>query len=300
MAEQSTVNPTEEPLLATFLDQLHPLRSSCQEERPCGTDLAPLTPQDAGGYSHAIPLRLDPATSEKGCPRRALLEVIALTPEDAVAAQRGGADRLEIVRDIAVGGLTPQIGAFRVIRNAVDLPLRVMLRTNGGFSVAPGELEALVESARELKSAGADQFVFGFLRVAGGLDLDAINRLSAAVTPSPWTLHHAFDHAVDARTAWEAASRLPNIDAILSGGVRGDLARGVGTLCDRAGWQSDGLRWLAGGGLALEHVEPLWRAGVSMFHIGRAARKDNSWEQPVLAERVRVWRDTFDAIASSS
>jgi copper homeostasis protein len=264
-----------------------------------GTDLSLLTPQDARCYSPAIPLRLDPAVPEQERPRRALLEVIALTPEDAVAAQRGGADRLEIVRNIAVGGLTPEIGAFRAIRNAVDLPLRVMLRTNGGFSVAPDELEELVESADALKSAGADQFVFGFLRGDGGLDLDATNVLAAAAASCPWTLHHAFDHAVDARSAWDAASRVANIDAVLSGGARGDLTRGLGTLCDRAGWQSGAVRWLAGGGLALEHVEPLWRAGVTMFHIGRRARYENSWEQPLNANAVRIWREKLDVLAAN-
>nr|MDT0525259.1 copper homeostasis protein CutC [Streptomyces sp. DSM 41633] len=59
---------------------------------------------------------------------RAVLEVIALDAEDAVAAQAGGADRLELVTDMAADGLTPSRETFAAIRSAVDIPLRVMLR----------------------------------------------------------------------------------------------------------------------------------------------------------------------------
>ena len=53
---------------------------------------------------------------------RALLEVIALDAEDAVAAQAGGADRLELVTDMAADGLTPPLATFAEIRDAVRHP----------------------------------------------------------------------------------------------------------------------------------------------------------------------------------
>src|SRR5690349_11720173 len=97
---------------------------------------------------------------------RAVLEVIALGAEDAVAARAGGADRLELVTDMASDGLTPPVAAFTAIRAAVDIPLRVMLRPADGF--AAGGVEALVRAARELRAAGAEEFVFGFLGEDGG------------------------------------------------------------------------------------------------------------------------------------
>src|SRR5690242_1410597 len=59
---------------------------------------------------------------------RPIFEVIALGAEDAVAAQTGGADRLELVTDMAADGLTPSRAVFGAIRRAVRIPLRVMLR----------------------------------------------------------------------------------------------------------------------------------------------------------------------------
>ncbi|CAN5584700.1 copper homeostasis protein CutC [soil metagenome] len=225
-----------------------------------------------------------------------LLEVIAITREDAVAAAAGGADRLEVVSSIDLGGLTPALEQFQRIRDAVDLPLRVMLRTNGGFGVSPSELASLEEQIAGLREAGADQFVLGFLDGDGALDLAAMEIVRSAIEPCPWTLHHAFDHAEDPVAAWEAARRLPNLDGVLSGGVRGDLRHGLQTLCARIGWQSGDLRWLAGGGLILDYIRPLGNAGIRMFHIGRAARFDHSWQRPVSVDAVRLWRQSLDAI----
>lgn len=227
-------------------------------------------------------------------PRGPVLEVIALTPEDTAAAERGGADRLEVVRAIETGGLTPEIDAFEQVRAATGLPLRVMLRSNMGFDVSREELDGLCRSAERLKAAGANQFVLGFLSSSGALDIASIDALVAVIAPCPWTLHHAFDHAADARVAWDTAQRLSNVDCVLSGGVRGNLALGLSTLCERARWQTEALRWLAGGGLTLAHVEPLRRAGIEMFHIGRAARHAHSWTQPISADGVRAWRDALD------
>jgi copper homeostasis protein len=222
-----------------------------------------------------------------------MLEVIALTPEDAVAAERGGADRLEIVRTIETGGLTPELDAFERIRAATSLTMRVMLRTNAGFSISAAELDVLCRGAERLKQAGAEQFVLGFLDESGGLDVASIDAIVADVDPCPWTLHHAFDHAADARSAWNVAQSLANLDCILSGGAQGDLSRGLAALVDRAAWQTAGLRWLAGGGLVLDHVATLRRAGIEQIHIGRAARLDRSWSRPVSADSVRAWSDAL-------
>ncbi|MFD8806488.1 copper homeostasis protein CutC, partial [Streptomyces sp. NPDC059597] len=105
---------------------------------------------------------------------RAVLEVIALDVEDAVAAQAGGADRLELVTEMAADGLTPAPAVVAAIRDAVGIDLRVMLRLTDGF--AAGDVEHLVEMAGELREAGADQFVLGFLDPVGDVDLAAVER----------------------------------------------------------------------------------------------------------------------------
>jgi copper homeostasis protein len=225
-----------------------------------------------------------------------MLEVIALTAEDAVAAEQGGADRLEVVSRIDVGGLTPDLMQFELIRSAVALPLRVMLRRNGGFSISKLELEQLADRTQRLLAAGAEEFVYGFLNRSGDLDLYAIRTLNMATGSAPWTLHHAFDHANNGKSAWEVARTLPSLDFVLSGGVRGDLSRGLEVLRERVDWQKNGPRWLAGGGLVLEHVPSLRLAGISTIHTGRGAREGFSWHGAVDPHMVERWRIALDAV----
>lgn len=225
-----------------------------------------------------------------------VLEVIATSVEDAEAAAQGGADRLEVVRAMATGGLTPAVGLVARLRERVALPLRVMLRANPGlaFQTDRQELDALCAAAHALREAGATAFVFGFLTPAGTLDLTALVTLAAAVAPCPWTLHHAFDHAADPEAAWRAAQTLPGLDLVLTAGGSPGLPVGLPTLRARAPWQTEQVRWLAGGGLTPRHIPALYAAGIPQFHAGRAARYDNSWDQPVSVAAVRHLRQAID------
>ena len=223
---------------------------------------------------------------------KTVLEVIALSVADAIAAERGGVDRLELVSAIEVGGLTPALDVFTAIRAATRLPLRVMLRTNGGYGIAADELAALCADAAALRRAGAESFVCGFLTAAGTIDRDAMAAMLAAIGPCSWTFHRAFDHAIDTEAAWATVIEL-GADLILSSGVGADLPAGVPALCARAGWQTDRLRWLVGGGLTLDQVPTLRAAGIAQFHAGRAVRVGGSWDAPIDAKAVRVMREAI-------
>src|SRR3954471_5886873 len=129
---------------------------------------------------------------------RAVLEVIALGVEDAVAAQAGGANRLELVTDMAADGLTPSPTTVAGIRGAVDIPLRVMLRLTDGFAAGGAAgVDRVVRVAGELREAGAEEFVLGFLDADGGVDLPAVERVAGVLDGCRWTFHRAIDHAAD-------------------------------------------------------------------------------------------------------
>lgn len=238
-----------------------------------------------------------------------ILEIIALDAADARAATAGGADRLELVSAIDLGGLTPELATFERIRAATALPLRVMLRTNGGYRIAPDELDALCGAAAALRRAGADGFVLGFLDADGGIDRAAIAALWAAIAPCPWTFHRAFDQiadaraaekgeVADARAAWATVAALPGADLILSSGGPGELGAGVDAYRERVPWQTSDLHWLAGGGLEAAHIAPLRAAGIAQFHAGRLVRAGGSWDRPVDAAATRTLRARIASGAS--
>jgi len=227
--------------------------------------------------------------------KRAVLEVIALDVEDAVAAEAGGADRLELVTDMAADGLTPPAAAFAGIRAAVSIPLRVMLRLTDGF--AAGDVRALVRAARELRAAGADEFVLGFLDEAGEPDLVALESVLAELDGCRWTFHRAIDRAADRDALRKRLCDLPGLDTYLTAGSAAGVDEGLPTLlaeAARSGEPGYEPRLLVGGGLRLDHVPRLRAADVDAFHIGGAARP-GGWSAPVSAEAVREWRSALNA-----
>ncbi|MEV7190848.1 copper homeostasis protein CutC [Streptomyces sp. NPDC093510] len=226
--------------------------------------------------------------------KRAVLEVIALDAEDAVAAQAGGADRLELVTDMAADGLTPSRETFASIRSSVDISLRVMLRLADGF--AAGDVDELLRHAQELRSEGADEFVLGFLDEAGGPDLPAVEALLGALDGCRWTFHRAIDRAADRDALRKQLADLPGLDTYLTAGAAAGVDEGLPTLLAEAARRGEPgyePQLLIGGGLRLDHLPRLTAAGVDAFHIGGAARPDG-WSAPVCAEAVAKWRAALD------
>ncbi|MER6245420.1 copper homeostasis protein CutC [Streptomyces griseorubiginosus] len=226
--------------------------------------------------------------------KRAVLEVIALDVEDALAARAGGADRLELVTDMAADGLTPAVATVAGIREAVDLPVRVMLRLSDGFGA--GDVARVVWSARELRGAGAEEFVLGFLDAQGELDLGAVERVVEALDGCRWTFHRAIDHAADRDALRKQLADLPGLDTYLTAGSAAGVDAGLAVLlaeAARAGEPGYEQQLLVGGGLRLDHVPRLRAAGIDAFHIGGAARP-HGWEAPVAADAVREWRRVVD------
>ncbi|MCM2391821.1 copper homeostasis protein CutC [Streptomyces albipurpureus] len=229
---------------------------------------------------------------------RAVLEVIALDAEDAVAAQTGGADRLELITDIAADGLTPSRETFGRIRAAVDIPLRVMLRLADGFSCgSPEDVDKLVQSAAELRAEGAEEFVLGFLDEKGNPDLVTVERLLVEISGCAWTFHRAIDRATDRDALRKQLADVPGLDTYLTAGSPSGVDEGMPTLLAElalAGEPGYEAHILVGGGLRLDHVPVLLAAGIDGFHIGGAARP-GGWEGAVSPSAVREWREVLDA-----
>ncbi|MHA4816992.1 copper homeostasis protein CutC [Streptomyces aculeolatus] len=230
--------------------------------------------------------------------RPMLLEVIALNAADAAAAEAGGADRLELVTDMAADGLTPSRETVAAVRAAVEIPVRVMLRAEDGF--AAGDVEALAARARALRAEGAEEFVLGFLDEAGGPDLAAVGRLLTAVGDGcRWTFHRAIDRAADRDTLRKQLAGLPGLDTYLTAGSAKGVADGLGVLVAEAAAATAGqpgyeARIMAGGGLTTSHVPRLRAAGLDAFHVGGAVRP-RGWSGPVSPESVAEWRTLLDA-----
>jgi copper homeostasis protein len=221
-----------------------------------------------------------------------ILEIIVCTVEDAVAAERGGANRLEIISHYEAGGLTPSFDLVCEITSTVKIPARVMLRESEPFVVSDeGEIERLRDMARAFAQLPIDGLVLGFLEEAPGcmrIDHDLVSRVLACAPNLKATFHRAFEELPDPIGAIGELKRHPQIDCVLSRG-RGEAW--TAELDRFVEWERAArpeMRMLLGGGVDKEAVEVFCKASsIRAFHIGQAVRERERVDGAVLAERVR-------------
>jgi len=213
---------------------------------------------------------------------------------DARAAAEGGADRLEIVREIQSGGLTPPLALVTAIAAEVALPLRVMVRENAGYETYPHESDALRRAAADFARIGVDGLVAGFSQHGIVSVADLMIVLDAA-PDVPVTFHRAFDSVSDPLTAIDILAGLPQIDGILTSGGEGSPDARSARLCEYAARAGDRLAIVAGGGVDEEAFALFAKAAcVRVLHVGRAARDGKDPDGPVSAARVRQLRNLID------
>ncbi|NGZ75133.1 copper homeostasis protein CutC [Saccharibacillus alkalitolerans] len=230
-----------------------------------------------------------------------LLEVIACTPEEAAAAERGGADRIEWIADPLSGGVTPDLSRAAEMRRAVKLPIRVMVRPRGGgFVYSEDEREEMRRDIRRIAAAGGLDVVTGVLTPEGTVDESALAGLLNAGPGLAFTFHRAFDEAVDLPRALETLSVYPQVtDVLTSGGAPGapEGAAALAELLRRSAGRPP--RILAGAGLTERNLRPfLDAAGADRIHIGSAARFGGDPLAPVDPERVRALRRIMEERAA--
>lgn len=196
------------------------------------------------------------------------LEVCVDSVESALAAERGGADRLEVCANLIIGGTTPGVGLFRQIRKYCSLPVHVLIRPRyGDFLYTQPEADAMESDICMFKEMGADGIVVGCLRADGRLDYPRMERLCRAAEGISVTLHRAFDMCCEPREALEEAVNL-GISFILTSGQEENCLKGKSCLKQLVLQAGKRIRILAGGGVQEKAIDCLIReAGIRDFHM---------------------------------
>lgn len=212
-----------------------------------------------------------------------LLEVIAESAADAVAAERGGADRIELVAHLHLGGTTPMEEMIRETARAVDIPVYVMIRPRDGDAVyTKSELAQMADAVAMAEEAGADGLVLGVSRPDGFVDGEAVAALleNAAL---PASFHRAFDavprHQMVA--ALDVLAWLPRVERVLTSAGLPDADVGRFELRRLVERERPSERVpdrprptiMPGGGVTAANLARIVTdTGAGEIHVGRAAR----------------------------
>ena len=194
-----------------------------------------------------------------------LLEVCVDSYASAMAAIRGGADRLELCSALAVGGLSPSPALLRQIKAVSDIPVRCLMRTRGGdFLYTPEEIQQMAMEMELLSRA--DGFVIGCLTPEGYLDKEAMQPLIKAAEGKGLTLHRCVDVSRDLVRTYQDAKEL-GFDTVLTSGGAGNCLAGRETI--RELLTLDGPEVLIGAGVKAAVIETFRNEveGAQAFHM---------------------------------
>lgn len=198
---------------------------------------------------------------------RPLLEIAANSLASALAAQAGGADRIELCENLGEGGTTPSYGTLAMTRERLRIPLYVLIRPRGGdFLYDDAEFELMRRDIEICVRLGCDGVVIGALDADGAVDVARCRELIAAAGTLGVTFHRAFDAARDQGQALEAVITL-GCERVLTSGARASAAEGVDIIAGLVRQAGERLHIMAGAGIHADNLRGLAaRSGAHEFH----------------------------------
>ena len=205
-----------------------------------------------------------------------LLEVCVDSLASALAAQAGGADRLDFCSALAVGGLSPYPELLRQIKAECSLPVRCLMRPRAGdFLYTKDEIDLLCAQIHTLRDTGADGFVIGALTPDGTLDKPAMAQLLDACGDKPVTLHRCIDVSCDLAETYRDAATL-GIDTILTSGGAASCRQGTAALAKMLALRNElqGPEVLIGAGAALPGARAFHLSGKKLVESGMRFRRE--------------------------
>jgi len=199
-------------------------------------------------------------------PRRTIVEIAANSLRSAIAAEQGGADRVELCEFLEGGGVTPSFGTIAYTRDKLNIPLHVLIRPRvGDFCYGEEELEIMLRDISMCRQLACDGVVIGALDREGNIDRELCLRLIEAAGDMRVVFHRAFDCMNDLERNWSILNEL-GIQNILSSGAANTAIEGAEQL---AAWvrMHPEIQFMAGAGVNAKNVAALIdQTGVAAVH----------------------------------
>lgn len=202
-----------------------------------------------------------------------LVEIAAHSVQAAVAAQAGGAQRVELFSSPLEGGLTPSEGLMAVVRDRLKISLHIIIRPRGGdFCYCDAELEAMHRDVATARRIGVDGIALGILDPEGRIDVEPTRQLVSAARPLSVTFHRAIDMCRDVHSALRDAIAC-KVDRVLTSGGAADASQGMAILKSLVAEAGKNVSLIAAGGIRPANAATIIKeTGVREVHAGLRSR----------------------------
>ncbi len=198
-----------------------------------------------------------------------LIEVCIDSVASAIAAERGGAARVELCSDLLEGGITPSAGLIATTRSNLSIGLHPIIRPRAGdFCYSEQEIQIMRRDIEIAKDLGADGVVLGILDPEGNVDVERTRDLVEFARPLSVTFHRAFDMSSDLARALESVCRT-GANRILTSGGQQTCLEGIDAIASLVRSAQGRIEIMAGGGIGHRDAQIIIdHTGVREIHVG--------------------------------
>jgi len=192
------------------------------------------------------------------------------TWEEAIFAEKNGADRIELCADLANDGLTPDKELIKKVFENVDIPVRVMIRPRAGdFFYSKGELEQMKRTILFCKKMKVEGVVFGLLNENKTVDIENTKLLADLAYPLKVTFHKAIDATPDIYEAVELISKIKSISSVLTSGGKPTAREGSIVLKNLVEQFDSKLDIISAGKVATSNIDEIHQLIGGRWYHGR-------------------------------
>lgn len=217
------------------------------------------------------------------------IEICAGNIESVLAADIGGADRVELCENLSEGGTTPSNGSIVLSKEKCSLDVFVIIRPRGGdFVYSEIEFEVMLKDVQTTVEIGADGIVIGCLKPDGTIDIEKCSRLMEVAKGLPVTFHRAFDVTTDPFEALETIKSL-GVNRILTSGQKNKAEEGVKLIKELQENAGTKLRIMPGSGINESNIQRIAiSTGVNSFHASLREDVPENNYKVTYARRVKA------------
>ena len=183
-----------------------------------------------------------------------IIEVCAESYEYAVKAEKAGADRIELCKDLHLDGLTPEYESAKRTIDSLNIPVFILIRPReGDFIYSDEEFELMRSDIVKFKEMGCKGIVSGVLNNDNSIDLKRTKELVELSKPLKFTFHRAFDVVSDPFKEIEYLIEL-GVERVLTSGQKEKAIDGLGLLKQLKNISRNRIEIMPGGGINKSNI----------------------------------------------
>ncbi len=210
---------------------------------------------------------------------KVIVEICVDSIQSALAAENGGAGRIELCQNLMVGGTTPSIGLIQLAKEYLNIDINIMIRPRSGdFCYSSYEIEVMKRDIQIAKDYNVNGIVTGVLKPNGEIDINIMEELIQLARPLNVTFHRAFDMTNDPFKSLDLLIAL-GVERVLTSGQENTAVEGKKLIKNLVDKSKDKIIIMPGAGVNEYNIRDIiYDTGIKEIHLSAKKAADSIME----------------------